>query len=1042
MQTLVASSRETKQRLVLFISLFLVGLASVGLTVFYENTLNHEVREETDRALSRLSGHGRTILLNDIGQYRDNLYFLHATPPISGMTRATANGGTDPFDGTRFIQWKIRLETIFVSMLQNNAEIDQLRVIQTNETGKELIRVDRLSGKIAIIDDQWLQEKASSDYFKASMNLHPGELYLSRINLNREFGRIEYPIRPTIRLSTPIFYEDGNRFGFLIMNVNASILLERFRSETSGQFDMILTDNDGYYIDHPLPEYRFSRDLEQEHNWSADYSISELPTDEGLIATELLSGNSFAVHHTLVQYAADPNSAMHIYAAAPENWIDSQLWTRRLATYGFASFVLVILMGTLAMFMGSYRNSVRLSTARAEHEAIISGSSAAIIGMELHGRITSCNDSAGILLRMSPKNVIGKKISDLNLFADIDFDEKVKQVREEKSSMLLETTFTGQHDREIELSVTFSPIILDNQELAGIAIIARDITEEKEAKRQILKANAELEAKVAKRTEELAMAHKKAMHASEMKSAFISHVSHEMRTPLNGMSGTLNLIKRDPLTENQKKYIAMAEMSSSTLATLINDILDLSKIEAGKLDFEHHPFNPLAILEAVAQSSSIRAQEKKIDLILDTTELQYDKLYGDANRLKQILNNLISNATKFTSSGYVAISAATKIEGDQIRLNVRIEDSGMGIAKKNQHKLFSAFSQEDSTVSANFGGTGLGLSICKQLCNLMNGDIGFESEKGVGSTFFFHLYFDAKNASRRELSPVLADKSIMVVMDQAKTREFASRIVQSLGGHVANQTIDDLGKNVGMPPPDIIITDHINGRLKDLCRQIEQNSPKSTPIPALCVVNPFDQTPPLYRGEVCVVASPLTQTGLAAQAPYLTGKTDIQNPASSQSAPNANEDASKPSDATETSATFDQTNILIVDDNDINLAVAQGLLAATNAHIQTAHNGIEAIEVLRQMSDANKNCHCILMDCQMPRMDGYETTNVIRSGKVLPELSDIPIIAMTASAMSGEREKCLAAGMSDYITKPIQTDILIERVKHWVDKRKMQHADT
>ncbi|WP_430474420.1 ATP-binding protein [Thalassospira lucentensis] len=1018
----------------LFVSLLLIGLACIGLTTFYESTLNREVREETDRALSRLAGHGRTILLNDIGQYRDNLYFLHATPPISGITRAAANDGIDPFDGTRFVQWKNRLETIFVSMLQNNQEIDQLRVIQTNDTGTELIRVDRLSGKIDVIEDQWLQEKSASDYYQASADLHPGELYLSRINLNREFGRIEYPIRPTIRLATPIFYDDGSRFGFLIMNVNASVLLDRFRSETEGQFDMFLTDNDGYYIDHPKASYRFSRDLTPEHNWLSDYSV---PESEDAIATNTATKQTFVFHHVTAQYAADPSSTMHIYAAAPSDWVANHLWNRRLATYGFTSFVLLILLSTLAVFMRSYRNSVRLSAARAEYEAIINGSSDAVIGLELQGRITTCNDAAVSLLHRSRNDAIGQNISDIGQFSSLDFMQKIDKVRETKSSLSMETTLSESDNKEVDLAVTFSPIILENKELAGIAVIVRDITQEKSAERQILQANAKLEAEVAKRTEELAKAHKKAMHASDMKSTFISHVSHEMRTPLNGISGSLNLIRHDPLSDNQQKYLAMAETSSSTLATLINDILDLSKIEAGKLDFEHRAFNPIVLFETVAQSSSIRAQEKKIDLILDTTKLRHDRLYGDANRLKQVLNNLISNAMKFTSNGYVAISAESQIEGDQIRLDVRIEDSGIGIAKKNKHKLFSAFSQEDSSVSANFGGTGLGLSISKQLCNLMNGDISFESEKGVGSTFFFHLCFDMKDASLREQSHALSDMKVLILMDQAKARDFAANIVHSLGGEVTDQSVDDIGKNSDIPAPDMIITDRINGRLTKLCAQIEKNNPTDQTLPALCVIKALDQTKPAYKGKVCVVTSPLTQTSLATRTSNLTQMTETQSPTH----PIDIATTSKPSDKSGSSPKLDQINILIVDDNDINLAVAQGLLTVTKANTQTAHNGIEAIETLRQTSDAGNHYHCILMDCQMPGMDGYETTNAIRSGKVALEISDIPIIAMTASAMSGEREKCLAAGMSDYITKPIQADILIERVTHWVQIRQDQLAD-
>ncbi|MFV1852215.1 MAG: ATP-binding protein [Thalassospira sp.] len=1029
MPTITPSGGITSLRTVL-ISVLLVFVAlCVGLIVYHEDNLQKEVRAETDRDLARLTGHGRSILLNDITQYRDNLYFLHATPPISGLTRANANGGIDPYDGTKFAQWKLRLETIFVSMLQNNQEIDQLRVVLANETGKELIRVDRLSGKIDVISGQWLQEKAATEYYKASVALKPGQLYLSRINLNREYGQIEYPIRPTVRLSTPIFDDAGNRFGFLIMNVNANTLLEDLRRETIDQFNLILTDNEGYYIDHPLVGSRFSRDLAPEHNWLTEHRLDFNREGSGGIATKLATNESFPFHQMTVQLTADPEAVMHVYAVTQPSWVADQLLSRRVATYGFSGLALLFLCVILGLFTRGYQNSMHLSSARAEYEAIINGSSAAIIGLEMNGKITSCNDAALSLLRSSRASVIGQNIATVGLFDDVDFDEKIEKVRSTKSSVSLETTFAGPRHTDIDLAVTFSPIVIENRELAGIAIIARNITREKAAEREIKAANAALETEVAKRTEELAEAHKKALHASDMKSSFISHVSHEMRTPLNGLSGSLNLIKREPLTKAQAKYLEMAEISSSTLGTLINDILDLSKIEAGKLDFENNPFDPVALFESVAQSFSIRTREKNISLLLDTTGLLHDQLYGDVNRLKQVLNNLISNATKFTSKGHVAISAATRVEGDRIRLDVSVEDSGIGIAAENKHKLFTAFSQEDSSVATNFGGTGLGLLICKQLCLRMDGDIGLESEKGVGSTFFFHIYFDAENSSTRDVPAVLKDKSIQLEMNQAKAQEYAGRIVKSLGGTLIDTTDNDAAS------PDMVITDYAGDRVVTLCARFEAGHSNPATLPTIFLVKGEDRNKPNYAGHIAILTVPLTQTGLVSQLD--TPGVQTPSAAAAKPADTIAEPVTAPGSVIQVAPeknnalNLSHINVLIVDDNDINLAVARGFLGSTKANIQTAHNGVEAIEALRQAADSSNNFHCILMDCQMPGMDGYETTNLIRSGKVVEALADIPIIAMTASAMSGERDKCLAAGMTDYITKPIQSEILIDRVNHW-----------
>ncbi|WP_085586431.1 ATP-binding protein [Thalassospira mesophila] len=1032
MQKFQGAGGEKKQRLFLSLSVLLLLLVSLGLTTFYERTLKSDVRIETDRALSRLAGHGHSILISKIGQYRDTLNFLHATPPISGLTRADENDGLDPFDGTRFSQWKGRLETIFVAMLQNNPEIDQLRVIRGDDDGSELVRVDRLTGKINVITRQWLQKKSGSDYFQDSMKLQPGELYISRINLNREFGRIEYPVRPTIRLATPIFSDGGRRYGFLIMNVNATFLLNNFRNETSGQFSMILTDDKGYYIDHPIADYRFSRDLHPERNWLNDYAITHTPNSDADLATELATQTSLVIHHTAVRFSADPASVMHIYAAASPSWISDQLWKRRIATYGFAGIALLILVFTLAMFMRGYRNSIRLSEARAEHEAIINGSSDAIVGMELDGQISSWSNAAISLLGIPRDSAVGQNVRQLALFPDVDINEQIGRVQETKSAVTIDANFTENGALNLELSLNFSPIVNQSRQIVGIAMIARDVTQERSAERQIRQTNAGLEAQVAKRTQELAEAHQKAIQASEMKSAFISNVSHEMRTPLNGMIGTLNLIKREPLSPSQTKYLAMAETSSSALATLINDILDLSKIEAGKLDFENKPFNPLAMVEAVANSSVIRAREKGIDLVLDTTGLQHTELCGDANRLKQVLNNLISNAKKFTQEGYVAIVASSRLDQGEVRLEFSVEDSGTGIAESNKHKLFAAFSQEDSSISAEYGGTGLGLSICKQLCKLMKGDIGFESTKGKGSRFFFHVRFDAAQATVRNNSTVLSGKRVLILMNQERATDAAEREVKYLGGEI----VDYFGAKGRTENKviDLVMTDRANNRLQELCKIISAMKTADGTMPRLLVVKSVDGNKPHYDGEIIWLSSPLTHSELLQKMQPLprlakAAKMVMSDQAETTDVVLGTDPSSLPE------ATHEKMNLLVVDDNEINLEVAKGILRDTDADVRTAGNGMEALEILRQSAAEGHVFHCVVMDCQMPGMNGFETTEQIRSGAVVAEFAEIPIIAMTANAMSGEREKCIAAGMSDYITKPIEAEVFIEKIKHWSRKR-------
>jgi PAS domain S-box-containing protein len=1003
--------------------------AGAAFISFYETSAKQQVERDAERDLRQLLTQGRTILTDDLTSFLGDLSFLHATPPISGLTRADENGGIDPFDGTSLEQWKLRLETIFIAMLQNDPAIDQLRIIRANEAGSEFIRVDKKAGRVAAVADAMLQDKGTSGYFAEASVLEPEELYVSRMNLNREFGRVEFPIRPTLRLALPIFSEQGTRFGFLIMNINTSGLLSKLDQLNNEPFEIILTDDEGYYIYHPEEEYRFSRDLMPERNWAEDY-ISNVPNQVTRnSATVSEDNNALRFQQTKIQYASNPASSMSLYATVPEVSISEEIWNRRVTTYGFSLVVVTIMAVTLLMVSRSYRNSIRLADTRAEHEAIIKSSSDGIIGLKLNGQVTSLNDAAEMLLRITRGETVGKHINDVALFPEIDFDKKIRDIELAKAAISFDTMLSTKDEVSRELAVVCSPIISEGRGITGISVIARDVTQERVADRKIRRANTELEEQVARRTEELADAHKKALQASEMKSAFISNVSHEMRTPLNGMVGAHRLIQREALSETQRKYLAMAETSCSTLTTLINDILDLSKIEAGKLEFETKPFNPLALVEAVANSSAIRSREKGIDLVLDTTDLLHIELYGDAGRLKQVLNNLLSNAIKFTEDGFVSIATASRIENASVRLDVSVEDSGIGISDENKHKLFAAFSQEDSSISSEFGGTGLGLSICRQLCEMMGGEISFESTKGIGSRFYFHVYFDAARSKPRIVPQVLEGQHVLVIMAHERNGQVAERIVKNLGGVVTDLlTATDSNKRT----PDLVITDRKAVRLRELCAITATMPSKTEPLPKLFVVQNFEREAPDYEGSLEWLSEPLTASEIVVKLRAEAGDTSpVVIPPVESSSGHKKDETRSPNPRLYARV----PTVLVVDDNAINLEVAKGLLADIELKISTASSGADALDVIRDLTEKGETVHTILMDCQMPVMDGFETTRHIRNGTLGAAYSAIPIVAMTANAMSGEKEKCLAAGMSDYITKPIDPEILINKVLHWTQKR-------
>ncbi|QSX30468.1 response regulator [Shewanella cyperi] len=984
-------------------ALMLVAVCIAGAS-YQERRLESQVELELQQSMSRSAAFLATKLSTLYDQQQKNLRFLHATPPIAGLARAELHGGVDPLDGTHFSQWQRRLETIFSAMLLNNPEIDQLRVIRGDTGGKEIVRVDRLSGNIRVIEAQRLQSKAQAYYFAATMALAPGQMYISSLDLNREYGQVEFPYRPTTRFALPIFTAEGQKYGFIILNLNTGSLLTQMRQAAGPGEELILVDSQGNFIVHPKPEFQFSRDLDSGHSWQADYRVKQVNGYFGLVQEQSDGAEAFFLRRT-VRYGGQPDEQFQLLLTRSRSQLDSMLLDKRIDSYGFVLTILLVASLLLVLLNRNYRSSHKLAETRAEQEAIISGSADAIIGLDLFNRVTSWNRAAEQLFGYSAQTAMGSDIDSLGLFRDFGFSELM--ARAHAGGSLTATISSNEGDRELQLELTLSPIQLLGQKVCGTALIARDVTAQYEAQSKIRMINQDLESQVASRTEELADAHKKALQASEIKSAFVSNVSHEMRTPLNGIMGTLNLIKREPLSPTQMKYVDMAESSAAALSSLINDILDLSKIEAGKLEFDSQPFNPVRVMETLVCSAAIRAMEKDLEIILDISELDYVCLMGDASRLKQVLNNLLSNAIKFTHKGEILIRARTQVSADnQIRLDVDVFDTGIGIAEENQQKLFQAFSQEHGSISSEYGGTGLGLSISRQLCQLMKGNIGFESEKDRGSHFYFHVYFGQEGAKKEQHQQPLAGVNAAVLSPNPRSKEVLERMLARYGA-----TVMQLNEQRTLPAGELVLlVDNLypvgSGTALWLSREAE--------LKILRFGSAIKEWPCKVDHEL---GKPVNRAELLAA---ITGQVQEVNVGQSQLGNHF------------PVAALEGAGILVVDDNHINQEVVKGFLAPQQAELWFASTGKQALDIMVRLSQQGTRLNCVLMDCQMPEMDGYVCTKLIRLGEGGEAFRQVPIIAMTANAMSGEREKCLAAGMSDYITKPISYDQLLSHVLQWV----------
>ncbi|MCP4213361.1 MAG: response regulator [bacterium] len=653
---------------------------------------------------------------------------------------------------------------------------------------------------------------------------------------------------------------------------------------------------------------------------------------------------------------------------------------------------------------------------------VASKSDNAILIMDAEGRIEWINDGGSKLfgdIRLKLKER-GNNLADISNYSHIA--DLLTQCRESKSPVSYQSCYTTPRGKKIWTSTTLTPIVGPQGRVTKLIGMDTDITRIKTAEEA-------------------------AAHANQAKSEFLARMSHEIRTPMNAVIGFTDMLMETGLDDVQLDFVKTIGSSGEALITLLNDILDFSRIEAGELAFEPIDFDPEIMAFSVCDIIIPRIGSKPVEVLCRIGDRVPALVNSDAGRFRQVLVNLLGNAAKFTHKGEIELSIEVAQElQEKIQLLVKVRDTGIGIAEDKVATVFEAFRQSDGSITRKYGGTGLGLAICMQIAKMMEGDIRVESREGRGSVFLFTSWLGKSKEPppkpiKREF---LAGKKVLVADDNSTQLDIAARILEGVGMQVVAtpnpaDVIALIRDNfAGDKPVDLCIFDirmpGIDGYR--LTAQIRALEPPMCRLPLLAFTSSvmFRAMKTKESGFDAFLPKPVRSRKLLEMLEYMLGKpTDLKNETGQRKMVTQHSVAE---------AAKHSIRILLAEDNPVNQKLARFMLQKAGYSVKITENGKEALEAYRAEPG---QYDLILMDIQMPEMNGREATGKIRELEAAGfpasppppprsngEKQRIPIIAMTAESMKGDREKCLAAGMDDYIPKPIKRAIVFEMIKKWV----------